>query len=81
MLRSPMNRILTIWRQMTGAERAVAAAVALVLAVTVVAGAFALLKRPVDVSNPDAPPAVERHRWRRQRHRLQRRHRRDRFDR
>ncbi|HET6830435.1 MAG TPA: PQQ-binding-like beta-propeller repeat protein [Solirubrobacterales bacterium] len=49
-----MNRILTIWRQMTGAERAVAAAVALVLAVTVVAGAFALLKRPGDVSNPDA---------------------------
>ncbi len=49
-----MNRILTIWRQMTGGERAVAAAVAIALLVTVVAGAYALLKRPDDVSNPDA---------------------------
>lgn len=48
-----MNRILTIWRQMTGGERVVAAAVSLALAVTVVAGAYALLKRPGDVSNPD----------------------------
>jgi len=53
MLRSPMNRILTIWRQMTGGERVVAAAVAVALAITVVAGAYALLKRPGDVSNPD----------------------------
>jgi outer membrane protein assembly factor BamB len=53
MLRSPMNRILTIWRQMTGGERAVATAVSVALAVTVVAGAYALLKRPGDVSNPD----------------------------
>ena len=49
-----MKRILTIWRQMTGAERAVACAATLALAVTVVAAPFALLKRPDDVSNPDA---------------------------
>jgi outer membrane protein assembly factor BamB len=54
MLRSPMNRILTFWRNMTGAERAVVGAVTLALAVTVIAAPFALLERPDDVSNPDA---------------------------
>ena len=49
-----MNRILTIWRNMTGAERAVVIAATLALAITVVAAPFALLKRPGDVSNPDA---------------------------
>ncbi|MCB0874623.1 MAG: PQQ-binding-like beta-propeller repeat protein [Solirubrobacterales bacterium] len=49
-----MNRVLTFWRNMTGAERAVAIAATLALAVTVVAAPFALLKRPEDVSNPDA---------------------------
>jgi len=38
---------------MTGAERVVAAAVALLLAITLVAVPYALLKRPGDVSNPD----------------------------
>jgi len=54
MRRSPMNRILTIWHDMTGAERAVALAATIALAITVVAAPFALLKRPDDVSNPDA---------------------------
>ena len=54
-----MKRILTIWRDMTGAERAVLAAATLALAVTVVAAPFALLKRPDDVSNPDAAFARE----------------------
>ncbi len=49
-----MNRILTIWRAMTGAERAVALAAVIALSITVVAAAFALFKRPEDVSNPDA---------------------------
>lgn len=49
-----MNRILTVWRNMTGAERAVAIAATLALSITVVAAPFALLKRPADVSNPDA---------------------------
>lgn len=49
-----MNRILTIWQRMTGGERTVAAAVTLALVVTLVAGAYALVKRPADVSNPDA---------------------------
>ncbi len=49
-----MNRILTIWRNMTGAERAVLLAAAIALTITVVAAPFALLKRPEDVSNPDA---------------------------
>lgn len=59
MLRSRMNRILTIWRGMTNGERVVAAAVALALAITVVAGAYALLKRPGDVSNPDVAFSLE----------------------
>lgn len=54
-----MKRILTIWRDMTGAERGVLAAATLALAVTVVAAPFALLKRPDDVSNPDAAFARE----------------------
>ncbi len=49
-----MNRILTTWRSMTGAERTVAVAASIALAITVVAAPFALLKRPDDVSNPDA---------------------------
>lgn len=49
-----MNRILTIWRAMTGAERAVLVAATIALSITLVAVPFALLKRPADVSNPDA---------------------------
>ena len=49
-----MNRILTTWRAMTGAERAVVAAAMIALSITLVAAAFALFKRPDDVSNPDA---------------------------
>jgi len=59
MLRSAMNRILAVWHNMTGAERAVALAAALALSITVVAAPFALLKRPDDVSNPDAAFARE----------------------
>ncbi len=49
-----MKRILSIWKSLTGAERAVVVAAALALAATAIAAPIALLKRPADVSNPDA---------------------------
>jgi len=49
-----MKRILSIWKSMTTAERIVVVAAALALAATAVAAPLALLKRPDDVSNPDA---------------------------
>jgi outer membrane protein assembly factor BamB len=48
-----MQRLADIWHGMTGMERLISGAVALLLAVTLVAVPFALLKRPGDVSNPD----------------------------
>jgi outer membrane protein assembly factor BamB len=48
-----MQRLLDIWHGMTGYERLVAGAVAVLLTVTLVAVPYALLKRPDDVSNPD----------------------------
>ncbi len=49
-----MRRVLDIWRAMTGSERVVVGAALLALLATIAFGAVGLLKRPGDISNPDA---------------------------
>ena len=49
-----MERIKSIWKAMMGPERVVVVAAGVALAITVAATPYALLKRPGDVSNPDA---------------------------
>ncbi len=48
-----MKRVGTVWAALTGGERTLVGAIALVLALTCVLGAVALVKRPADISNPD----------------------------
>lgn len=55
-----MERILGIWRAMTGAERVVAGAAVLALGSSVAFAGIALLDRPGDISNPDAKFVAEK---------------------
>ncbi len=49
-----MKRLRGIWASLTGGERVVLVAVFAALSITCVFGALALVKRPEDVSNPEA---------------------------
>ena len=49
-----MKKLLGIWRATTGAERVVAIVAILALLSTGAFAAAAVLKRPGDISNPDA---------------------------
>ncbi len=53
MLPSPVRRLKATWGAMSRAQRFAAAGVALAVLAGVAAGAYAIFKRPADISNPD----------------------------
>lgn len=55
-----MKRIGGIWSSLTGGEKVVAGTACLAVLVTAALGAWALVKRPADVSNPDVRFEAER---------------------